>query len=247
MSDNRRFGRFASENGSALSEHPEQENSLVAADLEIFGGDMPVRKRQAVMPDNALVKREDGAFVYKQFVLSATAMAIPDGTEEEDWQDIGRVLREMESAVSWWVGDWAVYANRVWGATAKQIAAIFEYEQATIEAYMSVAKSIPGMIRNHTVSFSHHRLVMRLPIEEQDKWITDAAREGWTIAQMREAMKGDTPAPPRWISENAIKDWGFLRSLESRKRTPDEKNLAQIRIDRVRKELDEVERKLWEG
>jgi len=207
-------------------------------------GDAP----QTVMPDNALVKREDGALVYKQFVLSATALAIPDGTDEAEWQDVGRVLRGMESAVSWWVGDWAVYANRTWKATAKQIAAIFEYEPATIEAYLSVANHVHGMIRNHTVSFSHHRLVMGLPEDQQRHWIERAAQATppWTLAQMREAMKGSIDPPERLMPEEIKGDWSYLRSLDSRPRSPDERNQAQIKIDRVREALNEVERKLWE-
>jgi hypothetical protein len=203
--------------------------------------------QEAVIPENALVKREDGTFAYKQFVLNAASLTIPEGTDEDGWKDIGGILLNLESALAWWVGDWAAYANCTWGATAKQIAAIFEYEQSTIEAYMSVAKSVPGMIRNHTVSFSHHRLVMKLSEAEQFTWIAAAARQGWTLAEMREAMKGDDTRPPRLMPEAIKEDWNFLRSMEERKRSPEERNQAQIKIDRIRQTLDEVERKLWEG
>lgn len=204
------------------------------------------RRGNAIIPDNALVKREDGAFVYKQFVLDATGLAIPEGTDEADWKDIGGVLLNLESALAWWVGDWAAYANRVWGATAKEIAALFEYEQSTIESYMSVAKNIDGLIRNHTVSFSHHRLVMGLPESEQFTWLAAAERQGWTLAEMRKAMKGDNVPPPRFIPEDIAPDWNFLRSMQPRPRSPEERNQAQIKIDRVRKALNELERRLWE-
>lgn len=246
MGNNRRFNRFASPHGSALTVYghmqPESGDSLAAADQEIFG---TTTTRQTVIPDNALVEQANGSWVYRGFVLTATGMAIPDGTTEPDWQDVGRVLRGMVTAVSWWVGDWAAYANQEWNATAKAIAAIFEYEPSTIESYLSVAKAVPGMIRNHTVSFSHHRLVMGLPEDQQRYWIERAAQAGWTLTEMRKIMN-QRPALSRWISDDTHKEWGFLRSLEGRKRTPDERNQVQIKIDRVRAALDEVERKLWE-
>lgn len=244
MSDNRRFARFADGNGSALEQTAPVDSSLQQADVDIFGGEIPVRRNR--VPENALVKREDGTFAFKQFVMTAAGLEIPEGTDEDAWKEIGGVLLNLESALAWWVGDWAAYANRVWGATAKEIAALFEYEQSTIEAYMSVAKNVPGMIRNHTVSFSHHRLVMKLGEAEQLTWIAAAARQGWTLAQMREAMKGDDDPPPRFIPEDVAPDWNFLRSMQPRPRSPEERNQAQIKIDRVRKALNELERRLWE-
>lgn len=239
MSENRRFGRFADENGSALTAQSESMPSLEQADGMIFGGERMARRA-------ALVKREDGTFVYRQFVLDAARLVIPEGTDEDAWKDIGAVLRNLESAVAWWIGDWAAYANRVWGATAKEIATLFEYEPSTIETYMSVAKHIPGLIRNHTVSFSHHRLVMGLPENEQFNWLKAAERQGWTLAEMRKAMKGNDDPPPRFIPEEIVPDWNFLRSMQPRPRSPEERNAAQIKIDRVRKALDELQRRLWE-
>lgn len=185
MSDNRRFSRFASGDGGALTEQPEQENSLIAADNEIFGGEMPLRHRQAVMPDNALVKRDDGAFVYKQFVMTATEMTIPEGTSEDDWTEAGDVLRGIGSAVSWWIGDWAVYARDQWGATAKQIAEAFGYEVETIEPYMSVCGAVHGLIRNQAVSFSHCRRVAKMDAALQERWIQFAAMHGLVLEDFK--------------------------------------------------------------
>lgn len=140
---------------------------------------------ETVIPDNALVKREDGAFVYKQFVMTPAGMDIPEGTVGEEWADVGILLRDMESAVSWWVADWAAYAHRAWGATAKQIAETFGYEVETIEPYISVAESIPGLIRNQAVSFSHHRRVTKMDAELQSRWIALAAAHNLTLKDFK--------------------------------------------------------------
>lgn len=147
---------------------------------QIYPAPVP-RRGNAIIPDNALVKREDGAFVYKQFVMTATGMDIPEGTDAPAWDDVGLVLRGMESAVSWWVADWAAYAHRVWGATAKEIAEAFGYEVETIEPYMSVGLAVPGLIRNQAVSFSHCRRVAKMAEGLQRRWINLSARHRLTL------------------------------------------------------------------
>ncbi len=113
--------------------------------------------------------------------MTATGLDIPEGTEGPEWQDVGDMLRSLDSAVSWWLADWAAYAHRVWNMTASEIAVMFNYEATTIEPYMSVAESIPGLIRNQAVSFSHHRRVAKMDVELQSRWIAFAAMHGLTL------------------------------------------------------------------
>src|ERR1041385_5820056 len=60
------------------------------------------------VPENAIVRRDDGAMVYKRFVMTATGMEIPDDTTGEEWQDFGAVVMALDSSIAWNVGDWEI-------------------------------------------------------------------------------------------------------------------------------------------
>lgn len=154
-------------------------------------GDSPL-----ITDANALIPQANGHFVYKRFLMTPTGIEIPEDTTPEEWQDIGAVIKSLDSSISWIVGDWAVHANKQWGLTALQIAEMFSYEQSTIETYISVCTAIHGMIRNHTVSFGHHRLVAGLEVNQQQEYLQMAAKNNWTISQMRTAIKGNRPTLP---------------------------------------------------
>jgi hypothetical protein len=102
----------------------------------------------------------------------------------------------------------------------------------------------------HRSALTDMRTILSVPLEV---W-TAADDENWSARRILELLdtpnnspkENNRPAPSRWISDEAHRAWSYIRSLDSRKRSADEKNLTQIKIDQIRKDLDEVERKLWE-
>lgn len=199
MSSNRRFGRFADSNGSALdlNEQPEATNSLERADLDIFGGEKVERRIR--VPDNALVKREDGAFVYKRFVIKAVGMEIPADATDDELLEVGEVLDSLESATIWSLADWFVRAERPWGMKYQVQpddvnAPAINQKYQTLRAYASVARNVNLLIRNQQLSFAHHRLIAALHEQSnlQDAWLQYAAyRQGHrlTVDEMRREMR----------------------------------------------------------
>lgn len=281
MSENRRFGRFAS--GSALSDQAEPVDSLQQADIEIFGGEMPVRRSR--VPDNALVKREDGAFVYKQFVLSQNGLIVDGFITKEDWREIGDILHRMDKAIQWAVGDWAnqgVAHVDEWvdnGADLKTkyqlLLAETDYSYQTIRDMAWVADAIPLSLRKDTLSYNHHKLFAKYEGELLEMWLAYAEMTCQSITNLRDEMTyieymdnshqlywlawalkdkfrlsqdetliENRPAPSRWISVQAEKDWNYIRTLGKRGRGEDEVEMVRERIQRLRTALDEVESQL---
>lgn len=130
------------------------------------------------VPADALVKREDGGFTYKKFTLTANGMDIPDGTSGDEWVEVGQVIKSLEDSISWVIGDWAAYANAVWGTSYEDIAAEFDYEVDTLMVYASVCRAVPTLIRNQGagMSMAHGRVIAKLDPITQSVWAQYWAR-----------------------------------------------------------------------
>ncbi len=137
------------------------------------------------IPENALVPVGGGSMTYKQFILTPLGITIPKGTEYPDWEDVGYVLQGLESATSWNVGDWAVYANGEWKTPYEEIAIRFGYTEETLMTYAWVCRAIDTSIRNRGASFAHHRLVVKMKPEMQSAWLNYAAATTIKLAEMR--------------------------------------------------------------
>lgn len=127
-------------------------------------------------PDpNALIPLGDGNFAYKRFEMSPTVMLLPEDASGEEWEEVGDLLKSLDNAVSWWVGDWALFAMHHWNWTAARVAEAFDYAPSTIEVYASVCGSISGFIRNKAVFFSHSVWIAKLQEPMQKAWLDYAA------------------------------------------------------------------------
>ena len=139
--------------------------------------------------ENAIQRHDDGSLTYKRFTMTPVGMVIPEGVEELEWEDVGNVLKDLDSVVSWNLGDWADYANKKWGKEYKAIASEFGYEPDTIKVYASIARSMPTLIRNQRVSFAHHRTVSKLTDRDlQSAWLNYAAFFGLRVTDMKRDM-----------------------------------------------------------
>lgn len=149
----------------------------------------PEKQIVYVTPEDALLPQPDGGMQYKRFVMYPTTLVIPEDITKAEWGDLGKVLKQLDTTVSWVVGEWAEYANKHWNFSYEKIAERFGYEVSTLMTYTSIVRKVPTLIRNQGLSFGHHRLVANMNAEQQQMWLDRAAQKGWTVAQMRDAMR----------------------------------------------------------
>lgn len=125
------------------------------------------------------------------------------------YEMLGRYFGRMNRSCSWWLGDWIVFGEGVYGERFAQAAAATGLSEGTLLHRSFVCKNVPRSRRHATLPFSAHALVARLDAREQRKWLMKAASKGWTTAQLAEAMRAkrkDT-APPLFdgdVDENLL-------------------------------------------
>lgn len=167
--------------------------------------------------------KDDGTMRFGRFTLTRVGFLPPENADELDWQQLGEMLFSLEGALQWLIGDYLLHETQ-WGDTDK-VAEQFGREVVTLYDYKKVAKAIPFENRHEALTFGHHKVIMSLPEDEQHQWLLTAVNEGWSVAQLR----------------NALRD---QRQLES----PDEgDDVRRTAYERIRKNIDKLTTRAFNG
>ena len=126
----------------------------------------------------------------KGIIVGTVRLALPADLDHARWCEIGADLRRLDRAVAWWVGDWWAFGEHRYGARRE----ITEEPGWQGPAYQTcanaaaVCRAFEVSRRRETLSFSHHETVAALAPAEQDRWLDEADREGWSRRELRAAV-----------------------------------------------------------
>lgn len=102
---------------------------------------------------------------------------------EQQWITAGEVLKEIEKASQWWLGDWFNLCEWGDGREACDLIGI-KYENARVCGH--VARKFKLLRRRNNLSFSHHREVCRVKDNvTQDALLDWATGEKATVRELR--------------------------------------------------------------
>jgi len=91
-------------------------------------------------------------------------------TTPDEWEQYGEILRRVDEAKQWAIGDWLVDGKRHYGdGLYEKAAAILKVEPQTLRLYKSQSEMLPLLIRINKLTWNHHREVSGL------KQITETA------------------------------------------------------------------------
>jgi len=108
---------------------------------------------------------------------------------EEEWLETGQVLRRMNGAVQWWIGDWWKASIRYGEGEALAEATDFSY--ATCKQYGWVAEAYEKSIRIDNLDFKHHLIALSAPESERMDWLERAAEEKWSTGKLRKEIRDE--------------------------------------------------------
>jgi hypothetical protein len=129
-----------------------------------------------------IVPSGDGGLVFKDFKMTRVGLLSGETVQYEDWESLGRILRDLHGSIQWIVGDWFLCAESVWGKTYDEIAAFLEVSVETLYDYSYVSRSVQFSVRTEKLSFGHHKLVAGLTEDEQREWLNYAAENNLSEA-----------------------------------------------------------------
>jgi hypothetical protein len=137
------------------------------------------------------VALEGTAFEQAGAVVTETSLKLarPGELTWEQYERLGSFLGQLGQAYCWWVGDFLLYGEDVFGEEYAQIEASLPYSMHTLENYRSMAKRIPPERRRRGLSFGVHETVAYLEPQEREAWLDRAEVEGWKRDSLREAIR----------------------------------------------------------
>lgn len=178
----------------------------------------------------------------KSGALTATSLELPADLDYDTYAALGAFLGELHRRNAWFIGDWLIYGEGIYGEKFAQAAAETGLSEQTLLNRAYVCRHIPPNRRQASLSFSTHALVASHGAREQRSWLEKAARHGWTRAeltsQMKARRKDEKPLPPEVVDTDSLIE--AVRSLVRNAELAGENVIVRIEdFTRVRAALGE--------
>lgn len=139
-------------------------------------------------------------------IMSQTGLVISPTLSLEQWQAVGKKIREHADKIQWVIGDWILYGLKNWGfddAEGKNISNVYDiaeeitgYARRSLKRFKAVSEYFDGeeFLRRNSVPYSIHANAYEgIPIEVRDNIINgllaEAERENWTNKKLSEVIK----------------------------------------------------------
>ena len=134
-------------------------------------------------------------------VSHQSGLEIGDSLSFNDWKRLGEQLLTMRERGSWSIGDWWAFGQRFGRDYAAGVAELESsdrsYSPATLREYARVAVAFPlreeGAVAYRMpekLSFAHHHVLSMPDPGERMRWLDEATRQGWSVAVLREELRG---------------------------------------------------------
>jgi hypothetical protein len=161
--------------------------------------------------------------VGSKYKTTATSLVAVGKPTYKEWELALNVTCDLHRSSQWWIGDLLNLGEHTYGESYSQALEATGFEEQTLKNYKWVCSRVEKSLRKDNLTFSHHALVAPCQPDEQKQWLTLAANNHWTVAQLREAMhegedQGDVDDEGDDLGEVIATVQEFLDGLEDNAR-----------------------------
>jgi|KBSSwiStaDraftv2_1062776.scaffolds.fasta_scaffold711978_2 hypothetical protein len=107
----------------------------------------------------------------------------------DQYEAVGGLLANRHKSLQWAIGDWLLLGENLYGHEAYQAHEVLGMSPEGRSQYLRCASVFPLARRRVELSWSHHRTVIALEPEEQDRWLGLAIQNGWANYEMAEHLR----------------------------------------------------------
>nr|WP_198151202.1 LmbU family transcriptional regulator [Kibdelosporangium sp. MJ126-NF4]CTQ98554.1 conserved hypothetical protein present in several antibiotic biosynthetic clusters [Kibdelosporangium sp. MJ126-NF4] len=125
-----------------------------------------------------------------RLMVTRVGLRFPLAVDYEDWELAGTKLAAFADASAWCLGDWVVFGQHRYTDRYRRAVAAAGLDYQTLRNYAWVARRFELSRRRPELSFQHHAEVAALPEHEQNYWLSQAVRNGWSRNQLRQHVRG---------------------------------------------------------
>lgn len=122
---------------------------------------------------------------HSKIQISPTGLDVLAPLTFEEWSQVASSLGNAARGIAFVIGDWLVYgeANFRKGPAASRVATdaydaaiqTTGLDRSTLHNYAYVARRVARNRRNDALAWEHHKVVAKLPVAEQRRWLALAA------------------------------------------------------------------------
>ncbi len=143
----------------------------------------------------------------KCYVTTQTGTQITRKSTQKEWETYGEILRRVDEAKQWAIGDWLCDGKQHYGdGLYKRAAEITGLTEGTLRDYLWVAGGFELSLRKDKLTYNHHKEVASLKEIHEDKkgklfqsdeadqekiaeLLGKAEAKGWSVVQLREQVR----------------------------------------------------------
>jgi len=122
---------------------------------------------------------------HSKIQISPTGLDILAPLTFEEWSQVANSLGQAARGIAFVIGDWLVYGDATFreGPVASRVATdaydaaiqATGLDRTTLHNYAYVARRVSRNHRNDALAWEHHKVVAKLPVAEQRRWLALAA------------------------------------------------------------------------
>src|SRR6266545_5532764 len=121
--------------------------------------------------------------------VTPVSLVLPANLTYDQWAEIGLKIARVKRFCSWALSDWLNFGSAKYGETFSQAADATGFQPDYLAIIKYVGANVDASRRREALSFSHHRLVASLEPEEQERFLSEAEKNGWTREDMAAAVR----------------------------------------------------------
>lgn len=141
-----------------------------------------------------------------------TGLSFTGDLSFDQWEVLLNRLYTMNGAIQWMLGDALNYGNARYGEKYSQALESTKLTYSALANFSWVARSVPPENRNPNLSWTHHRAVSKLDVEEQKRLLEEAERKEWTVDTLTEVVRG-VPVTEKRISDSVAVPVGLSTTV----------------------------------
>ncbi len=117
--------------------------------------------------------------------------------EFDDWYKLMQTLQRLETAFQFGIGDALNYGQTQYGEKYSQAMDATGYAYQSLANWAWVSGSIPHHNRVSGLSWSHHRVVAKLPVDQQKEILLSAYSQQMSASDIVAVLTGDVEPQKR--------------------------------------------------
>jgi hypothetical protein len=126
-----------------------------------------------------------------------TSLCLPGDLSLSTWRSIGDAIMSFSDSSAWWIGDWLVFGQSIYGDRYKRAMAETSLDYQTLRNYAWIARRFGPSRRREQLTFQHHVEVAALDVQAQDHWLDLATNFHWSRNELRRQIRNSGSAGNR--------------------------------------------------